>query len=73
MGAEPLSLVISNPDAEIAAEIRQAVTAKLLELCEILTDATQKGFQVAYGTGPSNAAHDKGRQIITMITVAKHF
>ena len=68
--SEPVvKLATTKPEAEIAAEMKKRITAKLEELCGILNEATDAGFHVAYGTGSS----PMGRQIVTQVVVMKHF
>lgn len=69
VGGTLTKLVPTKPEAEIAAELKKRVHAKLEELCLILNEAVDGGFQVAYGTGAS----PMGRQIETQVVVMKHF
>ena len=62
-------LVTTKPEAELAAEFKKRITAKLNELCSILDEVPDAGLVASYGTAPS----PMGRQIITQVVISKHF
>lgn len=59
----------SRPDAEVAEEIRRAMTEKLDALCAVLDEAKSKGFVVNFGVGQDY----RGRAVIGSLIIAKHF
>jgi len=69
MTADPIQLIPTKSDADLAAEIKKEVRAKILDICKVLDDARDKGFVINFGLGLDAFNH----QIITTLTVAKHY
>lgn len=67
--SEPIQLVPTKPDAEIAAELKQEIIDAAQPVCLILEKAQRLGFNVSISWG-MNAL---GKMQIAQLIIAKHF
>jgi hypothetical protein len=66
---DPIKLVPSRPDAEIAAELRAKMEAAWEPVCRVLDEARAAGFEISSAAEPDYA----GRHRLTRLIIAKHF
>lgn len=63
------ALIPNRPDAEVAAEHKEKISAKLIELCKLMDEAKGAGFVTQLNLGLDWA----GRWVIAGLTLQKHF
>ncbi len=66
---EPVRLVPSLSDADIAADLKRRMIEAFQPILALCDEAEAKGFVLAYGSGKGPL----GKQVITQLVVAKHF
>lgn len=67
-GNDPVEIITTRPDAEVAAELKKEAETKLLELCGTLNRASRAGFVIGFNVG-----HIPSGWVIQQLTIAKHF
>lgn len=67
--AEPLSIVPTKTDKEIAEELRAKLADALTKVCAVFDDAVAAGFGAQYKIGPDY----RRKHIITEIIITKQF
>ncbi len=64
---EPLKIVSSRPDKEIADDIRARLNEALDAVLEIMREGDQAGLQVGFSIGRDQY----GKQIVTALTIVR--
>ena len=64
---EPLKIVSSRPDKEIADDIRARLNEALDEVLEIMREGDQAGLQVGFSIGRDQY----GKQTVTALTIVR--
>jgi hypothetical protein len=67
-GNDPVKLVTTKPDTEVAAELKKEAEAKLLELCAIMNRASRAGFVIGFNVGQIPSGW-----VLQTLTIARHF
>ena len=67
-GNDPVKLVTTRPDTEIAAEFKKDAETKLLELCAIMNRAARAGFVIGFNVGQIPSGW-----VLQTLTIARHF
>ena len=69
MNEEPVRLVPTLSDADIAADLKRRAIEWLTPLLALCDEADAKGFTVGY----SSAKGPLGKHVITQLVIAKHY
>jgi len=66
---QPIALIPSKGDAEIAEELKKEIAEKLAEICLLADKAKDHGFIVSFQIGQNWAS----KFVPTQLFLAKHF
>lgn len=67
--SDPIGLVTTKPDSELASEYRERIEKLLTQLCDIVNEARVHGLRIGFQTQDTPMK----KHVIADITVARYF